>query len=133
MLGLGTWRADNTADVVYAAIKAGFRRIDCAFEYDNETQVGAGIQRAIADGIVTRGDLTVTTKLWCTFHKPEYVVRQCRQSLKNLQLDYLDAFLIHWPIAFEQYEKDSMRRIESITEDSQVNSVELYPRIDGHI
>lgn len=133
MLGLGTWKATNTADVVYAAIKAGFRRIDCAFEYENEKQVGAGIKRAISDGIVTREELMVTTKLWCTFHKPEYVARQCRQSLENLQLDYLDTFLIHWPIAFEQYEKDSMKLIDSIVEDSQVNCVELYPRIDGHI
>ena len=133
MLGLGTWKADNTTDVVYAAIKAGFRRIDCAFEYENERQVGEGIRRAISDGIVAREDLTVTTKLWCTFHKPEYVAKQCRQSLKNLQLDYLDAFLIHWPIAFEQYERESMKRVENIAEDSQVNAVDLYPRINGHI
>lgn len=78
MLGLGTWKAGNTEEVVYAAIKAGFRHIDCAFEYENEKQVGAGIKRAISDGLVTREDLTVTTKLWCTFHKPEYVARQCR-------------------------------------------------------
>jgi D-xylose reductase len=102
-VGLGTWKIpqDQTADVVYQAIESGYRHLDCACDYGNEAQVGQGIARAIADGICSRKDLWVTSKLWNTYHAAEHVGPACDRSLKDLQLDYVDLYLIHFPIALE--------------------------------
>ncbi len=102
-VGLGTWKIplDQTAEVVYAAIESGYRHLDCACDYGNEVQVGQGIARAIAEGVCTREDLWVTSKLWNTYHAAEHVAPACQRSLDDLQLDYLDLYLIHFPIALE--------------------------------
>lgn len=102
-VGLGTWKIpfDQTAEVVYAAIQSGYRHLDCACDYGNEVQVGQGIARAIADGVCSRKDLWVTTKLWNTYHAAEHVELACQRSLNDLQLDYVDLYLIHFPIALE--------------------------------
>lgn len=109
-LGFGTWQCSNeeAKSAVYCAIKAGYRHLDCAFEYLNEPGIGEGIKQAISEKLVKRNELWVTTKLWNTFHKPELVEYQCRKSLKNLQLDYLDAFIIHWPLSFVHRNDDDL-------------------------
>ena len=101
VVGLGLWKVpkDVCADVVYTAIKNGYRHLDGACDYGNEVQVGQGIKRAIDEGIVTRADLFVVSKLWNTFHRPEYVEMACRKSLEDLGLDYLDLYFIHFPIS----------------------------------
>ena len=103
VVGLGTWKIprDETAEVVYAAIKSGYRHLDCACDYGNEVQVGEGIAQAIAEGVCNREDLWVTSKLWNTYHAAEHVSLACRRSLEDLKLDYLDLYLIHFPIALE--------------------------------
>lgn len=100
-LGLGTWKIprDVCADVVHAAIGAGYRHIDCACDYGNEVEVGQGIARAIADGLVTRDDLWITSKLWNTYHRPEHVEPAIRRTLSDLGLDQLDLYLVHFPIS----------------------------------
>lgn len=102
-IGFGFWKVarEDAADVAYQAIEAGYRHLDCAADYGNEIEVGQGIARAIADGLVTREELWVTSKLWNTFHAPEHVEEGCRKSLDDLGLDYLDLYLIHFPIALE--------------------------------
>jgi D-xylose reductase len=99
--GFGTWKISRTvcADVVFDAIKLGIRHIDCACDYGNEVQVGEGINRAIQEGLVTRGELWVTSKLWNTYHAAEHVELALKKSLNDLKLDYLDLYLIHFPIA----------------------------------
>lgn len=99
-VGLGLWKIDNanTADMVYAAIKAGYRHLDAACDYGNEVEAGQGIRRAIEDGLCTRDDLWVTSKLWNTYHHAEHVRPAIEKSLKDLGLDYLDLYLIHFPI-----------------------------------
>lgn len=79
------------------AIGAGYRHIDGACCYQNEHEVGQGIKDAIAAGKVKREDLFVTTKLWCTYHTR--VEEALDDSLKKLGLDYLDLYLVHWPLA----------------------------------
>jgi D-xylose reductase len=100
-VGLGLWKIDpqDVAQAVYQAIETGYRHLDSAADYGNEKQVGEGIARAIADGLCSREELWVTSKLWNTYHRREHVEAACRKSLDDLGLDYFDLYLVHFPIA----------------------------------
>jgi D-xylose reductase len=102
-LVFGFWKvpADNSAEICYQAIAAGYRRLDCACDYANEKEVGEGIARAIKEGLCQREDLFVTGKLWNTYHSPEHVPLALARTLEDLQLTYLDEYLIHFPISTE--------------------------------
>jgi D-xylose reductase len=102
-LVFGFWKVppESCQQVCYNAIKAGYRRLDCACDYGNELQVGQGIRQAIQDGLVQRSDLFVTSKLWNTYHHPDHVPLACQRALQDLQLEYLDEYLIHFPISME--------------------------------
>ncbi len=102
-VGFGLWKIpqDDTADAVVEAVRAGYRHFDSAADYANEVQTGDGLARAMAEGLVAREDLWITSKLWNTFHAAEHVEEACRKTLADLQLDYLDLYLIHFPIALQ--------------------------------
>eukprot|EP00007_Cunea_sp_BSH-02190019_P004419 CAMPEP_0174237186 /NCGR_PEP_ID=MMETSP0417-20130205/7133_1 /TAXON_ID=242541 /ORGANISM="Mayorella sp, Strain BSH-02190019" /LENGTH=324 /DNA_ID=CAMNT_0015315913 /DNA_START=37 /DNA_END=1007 /DNA_ORIENTATION=+ len=102
-VGLGTWKAPKgvVRQAVQDAIRIGYRAIDCASDYGNEVEVGEGIRAAIDAGICKREDLFVTSKLWNTFHAKEHVEPACRRTLSDLGLDYVDLYLIHFPIALK--------------------------------
>jgi len=102
-MGLGLWKIPeaSTAAMTYAALGCGYRHLDSAFDYGNEVQTGEGIARALKDGICKREELWVTSKLWNTYHKKEHVRPALEKSLSDLGLDYLDLYLIHFPIAQE--------------------------------
>lgn len=101
LLGLGTLSSkDNEAvEVIKHAIASGYRHIDTALFYQNESQVGEAIRAKIADGTVKREDIFVVTKLWNVHHDPDRVEHACRLSLKNLGLDYVNLYLMHTPMA----------------------------------
>ncbi|XP_014204966.1 1,5-anhydro-D-fructose reductase-like [Copidosoma floridanum] len=103
MFGLGTYlsKPGEVAEAVKYAIEVGYRHIDTAFFYENEKEIGEAIREKINDGTIKREDIFVTTKLWNNSHKEHEVVPACKLSLKNLGLDYIDLYLIHWPIAFK--------------------------------
>lgn len=100
-IGLGTFGSDKynseqIADAVRGAIAFGYRHIDCASVYGNEDYIGRALKDAMAAG-VSREELWITSKLWNDMHDPEDVIKSCKQSLKDLQLEYLDLYLVHWP------------------------------------
>jgi diketogulonate reductase-like aldo/keto reductase len=83
------------------AIKNGVRHLDCACDYGNEVEVGQGIAKAISENIVTRNDLFITSKLWNTYHSKEHVEIACKKDISDLNCDYLDLYLVHFPIALK--------------------------------
>ena len=102
-VGFGLWKIakKDTADMVYKAIEAGYRHLDSAADYGNEAEAGEGIRRAIAAGFCTRKDLWITSKLWNTFHRPEHVHEACEKTMADLGVDYLDMYLVHFPISLK--------------------------------
>lgn len=100
-LTFGFWRLDAPEETAYQAIKNGYRRLDSACDYGNEIQTGKGIRRAISEGLVKREDLYITTKLWNTYHHSKHVSCALDKCLEDLGLDYVDEFLIHFPISME--------------------------------
>ncbi|XP_022747814.1 NADP-dependent D-sorbitol-6-phosphate dehydrogenase-like [Durio zibethinus] len=101
MVGLGVWRMEgkDIRDLIINSIKIGYRHFDCAADYGNEAEVGEALSEAFRIGLVKREDLFITTKLWNTDHG--HVLEACKDSLKKLQLDYLDLYLIHFPVAIK--------------------------------
>lgn len=100
-IGLGTFGSDRLsgeiiAEAVKGAIAVGYRHIDCASVYGNEHQIGQALREVMAAGI-TRDELWITSKVWNDMHGDGDVLLSCAKTLKDLKLDYLDLYLVHWP------------------------------------
>jgi alcohol dehydrogenase (NADP+) len=102
VIGLGTFGSDNysaaqIAEAVDFAIRNGYRHIDCASVYMNEPELGNAISTLIQEGVVSRDDLWITSKVWNDAHGDGEVIESCKKSISDLQLEYLDLYLVHWP------------------------------------
>jgi alcohol dehydrogenase (NADP+) len=100
-IGLGTFGSDRVpgeriAAAVEGAIRVGYRHIDCAAVYGNEHLIGEALERVVTGG-VPRDDLWITSKLWNDAHAPAAVATACERSLRDLRLEVLDLYLVHWP------------------------------------
>ncbi|WP_102691791.1 aldo/keto reductase [Rummeliibacillus pycnus] len=105
-VGYGTFRvkdSEDLAEMVTLAIKEGYRHIDTAHIYGNEESVGRGIKKAIGEGIVTREELFVTSKVWNDGLSYEDTIAAYEESIRKLGLEYLDLYIIHWPGLDDNY------------------------------
>lgn len=127
-VGLGVWQAGGgTKSAVLAALSAGYRHVDTAAVYGNEAQVGA----AIAESRIPRSQVFVTSKLWNHDHGYDKALRAFDVSLKRLKLDYLDLYLIHWPVA--ELRLDSWRALEQLAADKRVRSIGVSNFLVPHL
>jgi alcohol dehydrogenase (NADP+) len=111
ILGLGTWKSaqGEVYQVIRKAIEIGYRHFDCAYIYGNENEIGQAISDAIKNNEISRNDLWITSKLWNNRHKKEHTQSAIEITLNDLNLEYLDLYLIHWPIVSKydvNYPKD---------------------------
>lgn len=127
-IGYGTWQTpdgDTTRDCVKMALDAGYRHIDTAFAYGNETSVGEGIRLSG----VKREDIFVTTKHWVTERGYEKTIAAVETSLKNLGLDYLDMYLVHWPCVekispnWQEINAETWRGFERMYQDGKIRAI----------
>ena len=106
VVGLGTSRnkLGEVGAVIKEAISVGYRHVDCAAMYRNEKEIGIALKE-VFDSVCKREDIFIVSKLWNTKHDPRDVRPACEETLRDLQLDYLDLYLIHFPISYERGEE----------------------------
>jgi diketogulonate reductase-like aldo/keto reductase len=139
-VGFGTLIPDllATRQATKTALEVGFRHLDCAERYRNEEAVGDAMQAVFKAGTIRRQDVFVTTKLWNTNHRPERVKPAFDASLRRLQLDYADCYLIHTPFAFRPGdEQDPRDERGQVIYDRGVTLIETWQALerlvdDGH-
>jgi diketogulonate reductase-like aldo/keto reductase len=135
-LGFGTSLSDNTKTrgAVRTAVEVGFRHLDAAERYRNEAEVGVAIEQLLADKVVRREDLFVTTKLWNNNHRPERVTSALQKSLGRLGLDDVDLYLVHTPFAFQPGDDQDPRHPHgAVIYDEGVTLEETWSAMEGSV
>ena len=123
-IGLGVFKVQDGSEAVNAvkaAIKNGYRSIDTASAYRNEEGVGEGIRESLKETGLSREDLFITSKVWNSDQGYESTLISYENSLKRLGLDYLDLFLVHWPVAGKY--KDTWRALETLYKEKRVRAI----------
>lgn len=128
VIAMGTYKAleGEVYEAVKAAIDIGYRHFDTAFAYQNEAEIGRAIREKIAEGKVKREDIFVTSKLWTTEFSIEKVVPACKGSLDRLGLDYIDLYLLHWPMAMQHTNKSTTDPLTDLIPDNSFDYIDTW-------
>ena len=142
-IGFGTWNipyGEDCEKAVFEAIKAGYRHIDTAGAYGNERSVGLGVKAALSEGLIEkRSDIFITSKLWNTNRSYNKAFRGFDKSMRNLDLDYIDLYLIHWPANKVRYKNPSevnavtWQALEELYEEGRAKSIGVSNFLPHHI
>lgn len=142
-IGFGTWNipyGEVCERAVFEAIRAGYRHIDTAGAYGNERSVGLGVKAAIREGLIKdRSDVFITSKLWNTNRSYNKAFRGFDKSMRNLDLDYIDLYLIHWPANKVRYKNPSevnavtWQALEELYEEGRAKSIGVSNFLPHHI
>ena len=142
-IGFGTWNipyGEDCEKAVFEAIKAGYRHIDTAGAYGNERSVGLGVKAALREGLIEkRSDVFITSKLWNTNRSYNKAFRGFDKSMRNLDLDYIDLYLIHWPANKMKYKNPDevnsvvWEALEELYEDGGVKAIGVSNFLPHHI
>ena len=142
-IGFGTWNipyGEDCEKAVFEAIKAGYRHIDTAGAYGNERSVGLGVKAALSEGLIEkRSDVFITSKLWNTNRCYNKAFRGFDKSMRNLDLDYIDLYLIHWPANKVRYKNPdevnavAWQALEELYEDGRAKSIGVSNFLPHHI
>ncbi|MEN3583387.1 MULTISPECIES: aldo/keto reductase [unclassified Streptomyces] len=130
-LGLGVWQVpdDEAERTISAALEAGYRSVDTASFYENE----AGTGKALAASGIPREDLFVTTKLWNSDQGHDAALRAFDRSLTKLGLDYVDLYLIHWPMPARDQYVETYRALESLNADGRIRAIGVSNFLPAHL
>ena len=142
-IGFGTWNipyGEDCEKAVFEAIKAGYRHIDTAGAYGNERSVGLGVKAALREGLIEkRSDIFITSKLWNTNRSYNKAFRGFDKSMRNLDLDYIDLYLIHWPANKVRYKNPgevnavTWQALEELYEEGRAKSIGVSNFLPHHI
>lgn len=142
-IGFGTWNipyGEGCEKAVFEAIKAGYRHIDTAGAYGNERSVGLGVKAAIREGLIKdRSDVFITSKLWNTNRSYNKAFRGFDKSMRNLDLDYIDLYLIHWPANKMKYKNPdevnatTWEALEELYEEGRVRAIGVSNFLPHHL
>jgi diketogulonate reductase-like aldo/keto reductase len=137
-VGLGTWQTPDgqvAVDSVYNALQAGYRHIDTAAIYGNEVSVG----KAVAKSGIPRKDLFVTSKVWNTDRGYEKTLAAFDQTMRKLNMDYLDLYLIHWPAVSKQFKdwqqinQETWKAMEKLYEEKRIRAIGVSNFLPHHL
>ncbi len=131
-IGLGVWQAEEGSEVenaVETAIETGYRLIDTAAIYGNE----AGVGKAIKNSGVAREELFITTKLWNAHHEYDAALKAFDESMKRLDCDYFDLYLIHWPLPMDGLFPEAWRAMEKLLDDGRVRAIGVSNFLPHHL
>ncbi|KAM7358189.1 uncharacterized protein ACRADG_003245 [Cochliomyia hominivorax] len=133
VLGLGTYelKKQKCENVIREALKIGYRHIDTAYLYRNESLIGKILNETFKENLIKREEIFLVTKLWCIFHEPKMVKYACKKQMEALQVDYIDLYLMHSPIGYKYVDDEAlMPHVDNQLQTNDIDYVETYKAME---